>query len=561
VFIKSYGFNALSTLNFRGASAAQSQVYWNGVPIQNAALGVSDVSLLPVSLMNKVNIVYGSSSALWGSGNVGGALLVENNKPVFDSNGKAQHSVSAVAGSYGQYQLGVRSSLSTRRWYIAANAFGQTANNEFPYNDRVDSNARKRTINSALQSGVVMLNSGYKINTRNTLGVTAWYQQYYREIPRALFESVSVRNQRDESLRLLIDWNRTGAKMNTHAKLAYIRDNMLFNDTTIDLQSANNTSQLYGEVGVKYRFNSHHQLLAFTPVHISGIERKQYNDIKTQNRAALAVAYAFDHFNDRLNVSASARGEIVNDLSVLLPGANASFAVAEWMTLRANVQKTYRVPTLNELYYVPGGNEQLKPEKGWSYDGGYAAKIELNDDVMLTHDLSVFTRRIEDWIQWFGGAIWTPHNIAAVHSRGVETENKLQWRISSWKLHMGVNTAYVLATTTESYLPGDGSIGKQIPYAPRYNGQANVGFTWKALYLNYNHTYTGYRFSTTDETEYIIPYNTGNLQLFYTLYIRSLPLQLTGQVNNVWNQRYEVVANRPMPGPNWLLGVRATLAD
>ena len=85
VFVKSYGFNGLATLNFRGSSAAQSAVFWNGIPVQNAALGIADVSELPVSLMNRVNIVYGGSAALWGSGNVGGALLLENDAPVFDT--------------------------------------------------------------------------------------------------------------------------------------------------------------------------------------------------------------------------------------------------------------------------------------------------------------------------------------------------------------------------------------------------------------------------------------------------------------------------------------------
>jgi iron complex outermembrane receptor protein len=181
--------------------------------------------------------------------------------------------------------------------------------------------------------------------------------------------------------------------------------------------------------------------------------------------------------------------------------------------------------------------------------------------VVLTHDLSVFNRVIDDWIVWFGGSIWTPHNIATVHSRGVETENNLQYRMGKWKLHVGVNTSYVLATTTQSYLPADGSIGKQIPYTPRYNGQGNIGFTWKDLFFNYNHTYTGYRFYTTDESGYIMPYATGNIQLFYTLYIRSVPLQATAQVNNIWNEKYEVVNARPMPGTNWLLGLRASLLN
>src|ERR1043165_3827875 len=86
VFVKSYSFNGLATLHFRGASAAQSQVLWNGVPIQNASLGVADVSTMPVLFMNKVSVVYGGSGALLGSGNVGGALLLENEQPLFDTN-------------------------------------------------------------------------------------------------------------------------------------------------------------------------------------------------------------------------------------------------------------------------------------------------------------------------------------------------------------------------------------------------------------------------------------------------------------------------------------------
>jgi outer membrane cobalamin receptor len=76
VFVKSYSFNGLATLHFRGASAAQSQVLWNGVPIQNAALGMADISTVPVLFMSKVNVIYGSSGALLGSGNVGGALML-----------------------------------------------------------------------------------------------------------------------------------------------------------------------------------------------------------------------------------------------------------------------------------------------------------------------------------------------------------------------------------------------------------------------------------------------------------------------------------------------------
>lgn len=557
VFVKSYGLNGLATLNFRGASAAQSQVYWNGIPLQNAALGMADVSLLPVSLIDKVSIVYGGSSALWGSGNVGGALVIENNIPIFDSNGSWTHSVSAVAGSYQQYQVGAKTVLSTRKWFFSANVSGQSAQNNFSY---IDNGVEQRMAHSEMQSGVALLQAAYKADKHNTLSLSAWYQQYHREIPRALFEPVSAKNQRDESIRFLLDWNRKGERTTVYAKTAFTSDYMHYEDSLALQDSRNTTNQFYGEVGLRYRLNPNQQLMLFAPIQRAWMERHVMNDTKAQNKFALAGAYALGLFNNQLNLALNLRSEIINDISVLLPGANLSYAPLQWLTLRGNVQRSYRAPTLNELYYVPGGNDKLKPEQGWSEDAGYSIKTKPNKTVVFTHDVSYFNRVINDWIIWFGGSIWTPHNIATVHSHGVETENSLKWNIDkNWELQLGVNTAYVIATTQKSYIPNDGSIGKQIPYAPRYNGQLNAGITWKKLYFNYNHTYTGYRFITVDESQYILPYNTGNVQLLYKMDIAQMPIQLTAQCNNIWGARYTVVNARPMPGINFLLGLKATV--
>ncbi len=580
VFVKSYGLNNVATLNFRGASAAQSQVYWNGIPLQNAALGIADVSLLPVSLMNNVNVVYGSSSALWGSGNVGGALLVENDLPEFDDSGSLTHSVSAVAASFAHFQFGLKSSLATKRLALSINAFGQSADNNFTYTGNAGAEQRMR--NAQLQSGVGLVQAAYKVDDRNTIDARVWYQQYYREIPPALFESISLKNQRDESLRMMLGWNRKGNTTNTYAKLAYIRDYVWYRDTTVLVNSKNFTNQMYGEVGADHRFNEHHKLLLFAPVHISWIDRITAGDRYEQNRFALAAAYLYTGLNDKLNVSLNARGEVVNDNSYLLPGINASYAVNKYLSIRANVQRTYRVPTLNELYYNPGGNPNLKPEHGWNEDIGYsltngAYTIErtyMHDKnntfmdmrkmrrLVVTHSMSIYNRVIDDWIMWFGGAIWTPHNIARVHSRGLQTENKLTYKVSKeTKLHLSANGAYTLATTVASYLPGDGSIDKQIPYTPVYNGQGNIGATWKKLYVNYNHTYTGLRYITTDESFSLSSYTIGNLQLMYKMFLGDNQLQLTAQCNNIWNADYQVVNARPMPGINWLMGANFTFGQ
>ncbi|MCW3121533.1 MAG: TonB-dependent receptor [Flavipsychrobacter sp.] len=555
VFVKSYGFNGLATLNFRGSSAAQSTVLWNGVPIQNAALGIADVSTLPVLFMSKVNIVYGGSAALWGSGNVGGALLLEHEVPVFDS-GKRTLSVSGGGGSFGQYMGGVKGSASFKRWYLSANVFAQSAQNNFSY---VDHNGiTTKMPNGSLQSGAAMLRAAYKIDANNTVSISGWYQQYGRELPPALFETSSDKKQTDGSLRLLADWNRKTEKNTWYAKSSFIKDEVRYRDDAVMLRSDNNVYQYYQELGWRKQWGRYGQLLLFSPVQLSWLIPPSTNIIRHQDKAALAGAYNIKRFNDRLSVAINARGEQINTQSFLLPGADASFALTEWLVLRANAQRTYRAPTLNELYYFPGGNPDLKPEQGWNEDAGYTLKFKAGRFTFL-HDLSVYNRNIHDWIVWLGGAIWTPHNIAEVHSRGVETENNITCTMGKWNFHIGVNTSYTIATTVASYIPNDGSEGKQIPYTPRYNGQANIGFGYKQISVNYNQTYTGYRFVSTDESEYIMPYQTGNLMLMYNLMLHGHSLLLTAQANNIWDQRYEIVNGRPMPGINWLAGFRMTV--
>ena len=552
VFVKSYGFNGLATLNFRGSSAAQSEVLWNGVPIQNSALGIADVSTLPVLFMNKVNVVYGGSAALWGSGNVGGALLLENETPLFDT---ARHtlSFSGGLGSFSQYLGGLQGSIANKRWYFSANVFAQTALNNFPYTN--SAGEKTNMPNDNLHSEAGLLHAAYKISDGNVVSLSAWYQQYDRQIPPALFETYSVKNQLDGSLRLLADWKRQTTNNTWYAKSSFIRDDVHYKDSTVALNTNNIAYQYYQELGWKKQLHQYGELLLFIPVQISWINIPDSNTTKYQDKIALAGAYDYKCFHNKLNIAVNARGEIINTQSIFLPGADASLAVTNWLSLRANVQRTYRTPSLNELYYNPGGNAALKPEQGWNEDAGYTVKIKAGN-FLLYHDLSIFTRDIHDWIIWLGGAIWTPHNISEVHSRGVETENNMVYTIGKWKLHFGINTSYVLATTVTSYVYNDGSIGKQIPYTPRYNGQANIGFMYKNLSVNYNHTYTGYRFITTDESSYLQPYQTGNLQLMYTTTIRQHYLQLTAQCNNIWNNQYQVVADRPMPGINWQAGFK-----
>lgn len=554
VFIKSYGINSLATLNFRGSSSAQSQVLWNGIPLNSASSGITDLSMLSVNSFDQINIAYGGSSALLGSGNVGAALLLDNNFSIKDSSLKWLTKIGSEIGSFGQYKFSAQEQFSSTKLYVALKIMHQESKNNFGYTYNLGQ--WRKLENAQMSSNNMMLNIGYLLNKHTTFKFSVWYQHFDRAIPPALFEKISFKNQQDQSIRLFSELHHINNKGNKrYSKTAFLNDNMWYKDDAISLNTSNKIYQFYQEFGWKTSCNKNSELLLFTPISISWTIPQNDTLVRYQNKMAIAAAYQYSLFQNKLLLAANARLEQINHQTILLPGVNASYSIHQFLKLRANIQRSFRAPSLNEWYYQPGGNLNLKPEKGWSTDAGYELKIPINKYLLLHHDLSVFNRKINDWILWFGGSIWTPHNIARVYSRGVESINTIHWGNGKINAEIGLNTSFVLATTQASYIPNDGSIGKQIPYSPRYNNQVNAAFHFKKFDFRYNHTYVGYRFTTTDESDFLPPYQTANAYLSFSHHLKAYQWKLSLQCNNIWNQEYQVINQRPMPLRHWAAGL------
>jgi outer membrane receptor protein involved in Fe transport len=101
----------------------------------------------------------------------------------------------------------------------------------------------------------------------------------------------------------------------------------------------------------------------------------------------------------------------------------------------------------------------------------------------------------------------------------------------------------------------------QIPYIPRHAGSAIVQFNHKRLSLNYSFIYTGERWNAQVNNEYnhMQPWYTHDLAANYTLPLKKGQMKLTLEVNNIFNQQYDVIANYPMPGRHAYMGVELEL--
>ena len=235
----------------------------------------------------------------------------------------------------------------------------------------------------------------------------------------------------------------------------------------------------------------------------------------------------------------------------------------------ANLSSNYRMPTLNELYYNPGGNIDLKPEISRNIESGFNYTKTYHQHSLLL-GTAFYKRKVEQWIAWYGNSILTPHNIQQVESKGFEMNlnydvilKKYQKPVVGYDiiligrkypsyttLKSSILYAYTLSTTQQSAIANDYSIGKQIPYVPRYQFKMSVGFQHKNLEMHLVQTYTGYRFVTTDESQYLKPYAISTLWAAYHYRYQALKGAINLRFNNILNTAYQSIVGRVMPGRN-----------
>ncbi|MCK4993198.1 MAG: TonB-dependent receptor plug domain-containing protein, partial [Bacteroidales bacterium] len=78
IFIKNHGRGALATASFRGTAASHTQVSWNGIHINSPMAGMVDFSLIPVYIIDELNLKHGSASVADRSGGIGGSININN---------------------------------------------------------------------------------------------------------------------------------------------------------------------------------------------------------------------------------------------------------------------------------------------------------------------------------------------------------------------------------------------------------------------------------------------------------------------------------------------------
>ncbi|MBP6455703.1 MAG: TonB-dependent receptor, partial [Chitinophagaceae bacterium] len=351
VFIKNYGPSNLSSSSFRGGNAAQTAVLWNGFQLNNALNGQLDFSLIPSNFNNDISIQYGGSSALWGSGALGGAIILAT-KPQWEKGFQAKINLSVSSFSTFQQQLSF--GWSNKNVSTNLQLLHLTAKNNFNYlSTDKKLNEQLTQTNAEQKTTALKYDLFYSLSARQQIQFSIWKQFNNRNIAPTILQTFSNANQKDDALRISAEWSNQRKKNNDVLRTAFFNEKLYY--TSNNIIDTNSVKTWIIETEKKWIFRKRHLINGGINFTQNWANLKSEATQKMQNNISLFASYSIN-FN-KLNTTFSARQQFWNLNKIPFTfSIGTAYSLLKNIELKANFSKVYRLPTLNDLFWNPGGN-------------------------------------------------------------------------------------------------------------------------------------------------------------------------------------------------------------
>ncbi len=547
-YVRSYGLGSLATTSFRGSSAQQTLLLWNGVPIQNPMLGIDDLALIPVSLVSEIRLTQGGNSAIWGSGAIGGTLALSN--PSFYSR-NLEINLGLEAGSFGWKRILAHGSLGSSNLSSALHINLISAENRFSY--KRDGGGIGYQSHADQRQESFLHEIHFAPGDKHRFSFYNWWQTANREIPPTSVQTRSEASQFDRSFRSLLQWVHHGYQSIARSRLAYFKEFLHFKDPLATIDAKSDFTTVIHELENEWDLDSMHRAEIGLQQSFVTAFTENYEERHQQYQLAFFTSWRMNRKRWRLQLSAR-QALHDGDLTPFVPTLGLEYQLNRTISWSGQMGRSYRAPTLNDKYWQPGGNEHLRSEQGWSMESTLLGKWE---SASYTWQLSMtgFHKRIKDWILWTlapGDNFYSPQNIADVWSRGVELRGSVETVTGKYSIKLNGNYQLVRSTNRQPISTPRISKGSQLIYTPKHQGGAGISFITKKFRLDYSQQWIG---SVSTFTEPLEGFMLGTFMGRYNSQIAEQPLEVFGRIENLWNASYRIIERRPMPGRHFRLGL------
>lgn len=541
-FIKSYGIGSLATISMQGGSANQFLLSWNNIPINNPMLGISDFSLVPIDLFDTANIDKGNNTAKYGSGAMTGRLDLSNNT-VFKG---VDFGLKLGVGSFGQRKIGFQIGNSKNKLSYATKFSYDQSQNDFPYS----LGGTEQTLDHARFNNIALLQDiDFNFNKKNTLSLSLWLQDTNREIPPTTVQTESKAKQNDQFLRLQAAYKLIKNNASLEIQTAYFDELNAYQDSLILVNNDNKFKKIFASVDYQYVFPKLDVLLSIRNQFSRNIgSTEAYRQDRVQDVYAIFVELKKSWSKFEFGFYLAKEFQFNNNFdSPFSPKLQASYLLEKNTKLDLSISNEYRSPTLNELYWRPGGNIDLKAESGIGQQIGIRTNQESFD-----FNVNIFHRKIDNWILWSPSDLgfYSAKNIAAVRSYGFSLEGNYGFDYK--RVQYQFNLIYDFARS-ENLVANQFpklAVGQQLFYTPIHHLKIGADIKYKTWSTYINSRYVS---ETLGLLETLKGYFIANIGFQKSFKLRKYDTDLAFSINNLSNSDYRIIERRPMPGRNFLL--------
>jgi vitamin B12 transporter len=534
---QSGGPGKVASAFLRGTNSNQVAVLVDGVKWNSPYFGGVDLSTLPVNGIEKIEVVRGPFSALYGSDAVGGVIQIFTKRgpaaPGYDVTGSL--SAGNAGSGEGEIAAGYSSaSFSVTGSYRQLKTDGDLPNDAFSsknYSARLEAQASE--------------------NLR--LGVTFRREQSESGIPFTGETMTPYRKTTVDMTSVAVPVSLSLGRATTlEGAFSYSADNPLFEDPEDPWGFTRSEVKAHraGGRAVLTTRSSWNRISVGADYEKASVWNEdsyglQLDDVSTRTWAVFVEDRA-DFFQEKLTVTAGIRRDDHSAFgSAWNPRLAVSYRLSGSLRLRAAGGTAFRAPTTGELFYPFSGNADLAPENSTSYEAGLEWKLGAG----AYFETSVFYTDVEDLIQ-YDFAAQKNTNVGRARMQGVEAVVRGDFS----KVFSGrVSYTYLDAEDRDSGLP--------LLRRPQNKASATVG---ASLSGNATFEVTGMYVGERDDVD-----AQTFLRVTSPSYFRT-DVALTGpvlwgflspfvRVNNVFGVEYSEVAGYPSPGRRYMAGLEIHL--
>ena len=450
-----------SSVFMRGASSSSTLVLIDGVQVKSNTTGAFDFSNLQMDNLERIEILRGPQSTLWGADAVGGVINIVTKR----GKGKPTHSFIFEGGSFATFKETLTSSGSFGKFDYSASASRTDSEGFSAFNE-----SRGGMEDDGYQNTTFSSRMGYNFPEDTRIELIGRYTKARNEfdgltLPLFILSDAPNNVQRNESFYFAVPIQKSftswwDAKLNTNfnyddldTKDPTFGDSVILNRTfTIDFQ--NNVS-----LG-KYAS----AIFGFEHQETNGYNNS--NDIELENRSQGYYLQGNLNLDDRVLLNAGFRQDVnsqfKNKFTYKFEGA---YQFKSWGTkLRAAYSTGFRVPSVNEVLFPFFGNPNIQPEESKNWEVGFEQKV-LKDRIIF--GANYFGTDYTNLIV-FDPATFIAQNIGKAISKGIEvfaTFNILK--------NLDLTTNYTWNQAVNE------ATGALLARRPRHLLSATLSHTWK----------------------------------------------------------------------------------